>query len=247
MRIYYLPMYFVSLLVFGAVGLGLNAVCAVLLLLPGREARAPAVREAIRRLFGKWVVWLRSLGLVRVAWHGPELDQCPSPAVYVANHPSLIDATLLLARLPNTICIFKPALLRNPCLAPAAIMAGYVSGNAGIDLIHEVAAQLTAGRNLLIFPEGTRTSIGSPFNPLKPGFALIARRAGVPIQVLAIRVDREVLPRGRPWWRAPRLPAQFDIYVDRAVASTRENSTGEVVAAVEGRFSEWLVGSAGTP
>jgi 1-acyl-sn-glycerol-3-phosphate acyltransferase len=244
MRLYYLPMYFVSLAVFGAVGLGLNAVCAVLLLLPGREARAPAVREAIRRLFGKWVTWLGTMGLVHVAWHGPGVEACPRPAVYVANHPSLIDATLLLARLPNTICIFKPALLRNPCLAPAAIMAGYVSGNAGIDLIHEVAAQLVAGQNLLIFPEGTRTSLGAAFNPLKSGFALIAQRAGVPVQVLAIRVDREVLPRGKPWWRAPRLPAHFDVYVDRAIPSDRASSAGEVVAAVEGRFAEWLVAPA---
>jgi 1-acyl-sn-glycerol-3-phosphate acyltransferase len=244
MRFYYLPMYFVSLLVFGGVGLGLNAVCAVLLLLPGREQRGPAVRETIRRLFGKWVSWLDTMGLVHVTWHGPDLAACPSPAVYVANHPSLIDATLLLARLPDTICIFKPALLRNPCLAPAAIMAGYASGNAGIDLIHDVSAQVAAGRNLLIFPEGTRTSLGATLNPLKPGFALIARRAGVPVQVLAIRVDREVLPRGRPWWQAPRLPARFDIYVDRAIPSDRENSAGDVVAAVEGRFHEWLVGPA---
>jgi 1-acyl-sn-glycerol-3-phosphate acyltransferase len=244
MRIYYLPMYFVSLLVFGGVGLGLNAVCAVLLLLPGREARAPAVREAIRHLFGKWVAWLSTMGLVHVTWHGPDLGACPRPAVYVANHPSLIDATLLLARLPNTICIFKPALLRNPCLAPAAIMAGYASGDAGIDLIHEVSAQVAAGRNLLIFPEGTRTSLGAAFNPLQPGFALIARRAGVPVQVLAIRIDREVLPRGKPWWRAPRLPAHFDIYVDRALPVNGEGSAREMVAMVEGRFSEWLVGPA---
>jgi len=244
MRIYYVPMYFVSLLVFGTVGLGLNAVCAALLLLPGRDARAPAVREAIRRLFVKWVAWLNAMGLVRVTWHGPDIAACPSPAVYVANHPSLIDATLLLARLPNTICIFKPALLRNPCLAPAAIMAGYASGNAGIDLIHDVAAKLVAGQNLLIFPEGTRTSSGAAFNPLKPGFALIARRAGVPVQVLAVRVDREVLPRGKPWWQAPRLPAQFDVYVDRTIPTDWENSASDVVAAVEGRFSEWLVGPA---
>jgi 1-acyl-sn-glycerol-3-phosphate acyltransferase len=242
--LYYIPMYFVSLLVFGAVGLGLNAVCGLLLVLPGREARAPAVREAIRRLFGKWVAWLNLMGLVRVHWHGPDVSTCPRPAVYVANHPSLIDATLLLARLPNTICIFKPALRRNPCLAPAAIMAGYASGDAGIDLIHQVAAELKAGQNLLVFPEGTRTSLGATCNPLKPGFALMARRAGVPIQVLAIRVDREVLPRGRPWWRAPQLPARFDIHVDRALPSTWEHSASEVVAAVEGRLAEWLPGPA---
>ncbi len=244
MRLYYAPMYFVSLLVFGGVALALNAVCAVLLLLPGRQARGPAVRETIRRLFGAWTAWLSALGLVRVTWHGPEAAAWPRPAVVVANHPSLIDATLVLARLPDAICIFKPALLRNPCLAPAAIMAGYVSGNAGIDLIHGAAAALRAGQNLLIFPEGTRTTSGTAFNPLKPGFVLMARRAGVPVQVLAIRVDREVLPRGQPWWRAPRLPAHFNIYVDGAIPTRGDGATGEIVAAVAARFSARLANPA---
>ncbi len=237
MRLYYVPMYFVSLLAFGAVGLGLNAVCAVLLLLPGRRARGPAVRETIRRLFGSWVAWLNAWGLVRVTWHGPDPAAWPRPAVYVANHPSLIDATLILARLPDAICIFKPALLRNPCLAPAALMAGYVSGAAGIDLIHGAAGALRDRQNLLIFPEGTRTDSGAVLNPLKPGFVLMARRAGVPVQILVVRVDGPVLPRGHPWWRAPRLPAHFNIHVDRAIASDGDSATGEIVAAVAARLS----------
>ncbi len=244
MRIYYILMYYASLLVFGGVALALNATCAVLLLLPGRDARAPAVREAIRRLFGKWETWLGTMGLVRAAWSGPGPDGWLHPAVYVANHPSLIDATLLLARIPDAVCIFKPALLRNPCLAPAALMAGYVSGDGGIDLIHDLAAVLSSGRNVLIFPEGTRTLPGAALNPLKPGFALIARRAAVPIQVLIIRVDREVLPRGWPWWRAPRLPAQFDIRVDQAIIPDAEALTDDVVGAVERRFAECLSGEA---
>ena len=111
MRIYYVVMYFLFLLIFGAVGLGLNAVCAVLLLLPRRQSRAAAVRETIRRFFGRWAAWMDAAGLVHVTWHGAEPAAWPKPAVFVANHPSLIDATLLLARLPDAICIFKPALV----------------------------------------------------------------------------------------------------------------------------------------
>ena len=240
MRIYYVVMYFVSLSLFGAFGLALNAVCAVLVLLPRRPARSAAVREAIRRLFEKWAAWMHAAGLVHVTWHGPEPAAWPKPAVFVANHPSLIDATLLLARLPDAICIFKPALRRNPCLAPAAIMAGYVSGDAGIDLIHLAASQLSAGHNLLIFPEGTRTSTGLAFNPLKPGFAVIARHARVPVQVLVVRVDKEVLPRGQPWWRAPRLPAQFDIHVDRVIPTQGDQSATEIAAEVGVRFAARL-------
>src|SRR5579859_1101510 len=111
-RSYFVCMYFLSWAVFGTVGLGLNAFCALLLLLPGRDRRAPAVREIIRRLFTSWVGWLHATRLVIVTWHGPDFATFPRPAVYVANHPGLIDATILLARLPDAICIFKPALLR---------------------------------------------------------------------------------------------------------------------------------------
>jgi 1-acyl-sn-glycerol-3-phosphate acyltransferase len=240
MRVYYVLMYFLSLLLFGLVGLALNAVCAVLLLLPRHPARSAAVRDMIRWLFGRWTAWMHLAGLVHVSWHGPEPAAWPRPAVYVANHPSLIDATLLLARLPAAICIFKPALLRNPCLAPAAIMAGYVPGDAGIDLIHRIGAQLNAGQNLLIFPEGTRTSTGHPFNPLKPGFAVLARHARVPVQVLVVRVDRDVLPRGQPWWRAPRLPAHFEVRLDRLIPVSRDTSADELVREVADRFAAGL-------
>lgn len=239
-RSYFVCVYFLSWVIFGMVGLGLNAFCALLLLLPGRERRAPAVREIIRRLFASWVSWLHATRILNVTWHGPDRAALPRPAVYVANHPGLLDATVLLARLPDAVCIFKPAVQRNPFLAPAAIMAGYASGGNGIDLIHEMAEKVAAGRTLLIFPEGTRTGASRRFNPLKPGFALIARRADVPVQVLTIQGSRDLLPRGRPWWRVPALPARMEIHFDRLLPVDPDRSSREVMAEVEQIFAERL-------
>jgi len=239
-RSYFICAYFLSWVVFGTVGLGLNAFCAVLLLLPGRERRAPAVREVIRRLFTSWAGWLHATRILIVTWHGPEA--LPRPAVYVANHPGLIDATILLARLPDAICIFKPAILRNPFLAPAAIMAGYASGDSGVDLIREVADKIAAGHTLLIFPEGTRTEAGRTLNPFKPGFALIARRAGAPVQVLVIRTSSALLPRGEPWWRVPALPVRMDIHVDCRVEVNPDHPAKEVADKVEQIFRARLSG-----
>lgn len=239
-RSYFLCFYFLSWLVFGTVGLALNAYCALLLLLPGREGRGPAVRETIRRLFASWTGWLNATGVVKIAWAGPEPLVFDRPAVYIANHPSLIDATILLARLPDAVCVFKPAVLRNPFLAPAAIMAGYASGDNGIDLMHEMAAKVAAGRSLLIFPEGTRTDAGRPFNPFKPGFALIAKRAGVPVQLLTIKASRDLLPRGRPWWYVPALPARVEVQLGRKLRVDPDRSAKEVVAEVEDEFARQL-------
>jgi 1-acyl-sn-glycerol-3-phosphate acyltransferase len=239
-RFYYLCAYWLSWFFFGAVGLGLNAVCAALLLAPGRERRAPAIREAIRRAFASWVAWLGTARLVTVTWSGLENAALPRPAVYVANHPGLVDATLVLGRLPDAICIFKPALGRNPFLAPAAIMAGYVSVGAGVDLVRNLAHKVRAGSNLLIFPEGTRTDEGALINALKPGFAIIARRAGAPIQILVIRSDRGLLPRGRPWWRVPRFPVRIDIGVDVLIPADSERSVEDTARIVEQVFAERL-------
>jgi 1-acyl-sn-glycerol-3-phosphate acyltransferase len=239
-RFYFICVYFFSWLVFGAVCLALNFFCALLMLMPGRERRQPAVREIIRRLFASWAGWLHAARIVTITWHGPDATELPRPAVCIANHPSLIDATILLARLPDAVCIFKPALRRNPLLAPAAIMAGYVSGDTGVDLIREVAGKVAAGRTLLIFPEGTRTDAGSPLNPLKPGFALIAQRAGAPIQLFILKVSRDLAPRGRPWWHVPQLPAKMDIHIDRTLDADPMRSANDIVAEVQQRFFEQL-------
>jgi 1-acyl-sn-glycerol-3-phosphate acyltransferase len=235
-RVYYFCAYWVSWTFFGAGSVALNAVCALLLLLPGRERRAPWVREAIRRLFATWVAWLGAAQLVKVTWSGLGEKPLPRQTVYVANHPGLIDATLLLARIPDAICIFKPSLVRNPFLAPAAIMAGYAPGDSGVDLVRGVAGKAAAGCSVLIFPEGTRTEPGAVLNSFKPGFAIIARRAAVPIQLLVIRSDRELLPRNRVWWSVPRFPIRVDIRVDQRLPVASHRQVDDTVQAVERAF-----------
>ena len=210
-RSYYFLAGHLSWLVFGSVSLVLNFVCAILLVLPGRNRHGPAARETIRRLFVTWCAWLHATRLIYVTWNGLTPERLAGPAVYIANHPGLLDATFILARLPDTICIFKPSVMRNPALGPAAILAGYASGDAGVDLIRDVAGRVADGRSLLIFPEGTRTVAGVDLNPLKPGFALIAARAQVPVRLLVVRSPRDLVPKGWPWWRIPAFPAHVEI------------------------------------
>jgi 1-acyl-sn-glycerol-3-phosphate acyltransferase len=242
-RLYYLCANFVSWLIFGAVGLAFNLACAVLLVFPGRRRREPAVRAAIRILFALWIWWLRKIGLILVNWRGPAVGAMPRRTVYISNHPGLLDAPFLLAHLPGAMCIFKPALLRNPFLAPAAIAAGYVAGDAGLELVRDVADKVAAGRALLLFPEGTRTEPGAVLNPLKPGFALIAQRAGVPVQILIIEASRDLLAKNRPWWSVPRYPSTVEIHLDRLIPHDPSRAIGDLTAEVEGWYLQRLSGA----
>ena len=239
-RIYYVTIYYVSWFFFGLVGLGLNIACIFLLPLPGRKARSAGVRMAIRVLFDFWLKWLHASRVVRVRWHGFN-EPLKTGKVYVANHPMLIDAPLLLARLPNAVCIFKPSLMRNPVLGPAAIMAGYVSGDAGVDVIRDAAAKVAAGCSILIFPEGTRTAQGAAPGPFKPGFALIAAQAKAPVQLIVLRSTPELTARGRPWWKVPSImPARVEIALDRQWDYAEGRHASALTTEIEQRLSTVL-------
>ncbi len=240
-RLRFVLLYYLSWVVFGAVGILLNIACMPLLALPRRAAYGPAVRSAIRRLFGAWLKWLHMTRIVAVDWVGFAGEPLRPGTVYVANHPTIIDATLLLSRLPDAVCIFKPALMRNPAVGPAAVMAGYVRGDSGLDLIREVAAKVAAGQSLLIFPEGTRTAEGTILGTMKPGFALIADRARAPVRLIVVKASPELGTRGRPLWPAPAvLPGSFTIWLDRAWPYEPGRPAEELTRLVERRICEVL-------
>lgn len=215
MRVYYSIIYYLSWLVFGLVGLGLNLVSIVLLLLPGRRRHGRMARRWIRFACDFWFRGMHAAGILRVNWRGFE-HPLPGGTVIVANHPTLIDAILIMARVDDVICIFKPRLMHNPAIGPAAVLAGYVAADAGVGLVRSAAAAVREGRSLLIFPEGTRTEPGSLLGPLKAGFALIARRAAAPVQYVRIRTTPGLTARGRPWWKLPeQLPLFAEVTIDR--------------------------------
>jgi 1-acyl-sn-glycerol-3-phosphate acyltransferase len=206
--------YYASWFFFALFGLVLNLGCLPLLLLPRRAWLGSCMRWLIRGLFRLWTFWFQLSGVLRVEWHGFEREM-PKGAVFVANHPSLLDATLLLSRLPDAICIFKRTLAMNPAIGPAALLADYVTAGTAVDLLRQASAGVRQGRAFLVFPEGTRTTPGQLLEPLKPGFALVAEQAGVPVQMILIRASEGLVPRGRPWWKPPTcLPARLEFHLD---------------------------------
>jgi 1-acyl-sn-glycerol-3-phosphate acyltransferase len=132
----------------------------------------------------------------------------------VANHPSLLDAMMLVAQLPRSACVMKASLMRNPLLAPAARLARYVRNDSTRQMLKLAISDLRAGGQLVMFPEGTRTT-RAPLNAFQAGFALIARRAAVPVQTVFIDTTSPYLGKGWPIWRLPPLPIEFSVRLGR--------------------------------
>lgn len=234
-NLYYYPAYYFTLLLFAAGGLALCLLSALAGGLPATERTERIFQRLIHRQAALFHWWCRQARLVQVRYRG--FGEWPRGGlVLAANHPAMIDITCLLARLPEAVCIFKPAIRRNPVLGAAARRAGYLGSDGGHELIRRAAAKVAAGHRLVIFPEGTRTPPGGSLLPFKPGFVIIARRARAPIQLVRLTTDSDVLTKGAAWWRLPRFPARVEVIAGPLVPTDTAASPAKLAAEIEAWF-----------
>jgi 1-acyl-sn-glycerol-3-phosphate acyltransferase len=146
--------------------------------------------------------------------------------IIAPNHPALLDVVLMVSRLPHAVCIMKAALGENVLLSRAVGLAGYIRNDSAVATIRRASMTVRAGGQLLIFPEGTRTT-RKPVNRFKGGFALIAKTARVPVQTVFIETNSPFLSKGWPIFRKPEFPLIY-----RARLGRRFEVDGEVRAFV---------------
>lgn len=190
-----------------------------LLISPAMLVAGLVMNAAQRRAFARRTIcWVFRNHLAMVQWLGvirlnlEALDALRAePAMVIApNHPSMIDAALVLSRLPNLACIMKADILQSVLFGSGARMAGYIANEPPREMLRAAVADLQAGRHLLLFPEGTRTLV-LPINPLQRMVGVVARRANVPVQTIVIETDSPFLCKRWPILRVPRLPMVYTL------------------------------------
>ncbi len=134
--------------------------------------------------------------------------------IIAPNHPTMLDAVMILSRLPRIVCISKAELWDNPLLGGGMRMAGYIRNDTPIKLTKLAVAKLRQGQQLLLFPEGTRTTEW-PLNRFRGGFALMAKMAGVPVQTVFIETNSPFLTKGWPALKKPPMPLEYRVRLGR--------------------------------
>ena len=202
------------LVMLGLMSIGWNAIAIVLYPLLPRETGQRVGRAGIA--FGYRIFWAaaRASGLLRMEAQALRALADERGLVIVANHPSLLDALMLVAQLPRSFCVMKASLMRNPFLGPGALLARYSRNDCARTMVRQAVADLRAGGQLVMFPEGTRTT-SATLNPFHGGFALIARRANVPVQTVFIDTTSPYLGKGWPIWKLPPRPVEFSLRIGR--------------------------------
>lgn len=141
---------------------------------------------------------LHILGIV------PRLSGAPllGPAVYVANHQSLLDVILLPALLPpGTRFVARRNLRHIPFWGWIFILGGAIpierkAPRAGdLERLKRGLSALPRGWSVMVFPEGTRGR-GSKPAPFKRGAMVCAAQLGLPVIPLGIAPLDTVSPAG---------------------------------------------------
>ena len=175
-----------------------------------RSRKRDYTRYSIMMSARFYVYCLCGLRVLKVKFENMHLLNHPG-ALVIANHPTLLDAVLLMSVMPRTNFVIKAAVTNNPLLSIIASMAGYISNNElGIALVKKASAALKHGETLMIFPEGTRTDLEKGIS-FKRSAANIALQANCTILPVVISCEPITLRKHEPWYSIPNTIPLFHL------------------------------------
>ena len=220
----------------------LTVVCGTVVLV-ARMLGVPDGEGTIYERAPRW--WARGILFmsgIEVVIHGEEQMRTREPRIFASNHVSWYDVLVLVAHLPRYSFVAKAELFRVPLFGGAARAVGTIpiereNRKAAFQSYEEAAERMRGGRNVVVFPEGTRGS-SYALRPFKKGPFVLAVAAGVPVVPTLLHGTIEVLPRGSFWLRPGRVDVHLLEPVDAAGLSYDDRDA--LSAAVHGRMADAL-------
>ncbi|RSB47927.1 MULTISPECIES: 1-acyl-sn-glycerol-3-phosphate acyltransferase [Brevundimonas] len=143
------------------------------------------VAMGVIKLWARFALFgLRWIAGVKVEVRG--LEHRPTgPALIAAKHQGMLDVIAPFAFLDDACFVMKKELMPLPFFGWFAWKTKMIAvdraahAKALKDMVRQTRARLAEGRQILIFPEGTRTTPGEPAD-YKPGVAAIYRDVEAP-------------------------------------------------------------------
>ncbi|GBQ84650.1 lysophospholipid acyltransferase family protein [Asaia krungthepensis] len=128
------------------------------------------------------------------------------PCLIASQHQSFFDGFIWMILVPRPAYVIKQELTRIPFIGPMLVLSGMVpveraaGAKALRALMKTTQEHFDSGRQIIIFPEGTRTPPGERV-PLQPGVVALAKQASVP--VIPVATDSGLHWPRRGWLMQP--------------------------------------------
>ena len=182
-------MFFIRSVLFNAFILVLHAALVV-----GMLVLLPFPRRWMQATVRAWTDVLRG-GLKAIVGLDLEVrgrDNLPQGACVIASkHQSALDTFVFYLLLNDPNYVMKKELMRIPVWGWHARKCGAISidreGGAGAlkQLVRDIEDRMKGGRQVIVFPEGTRTAPGTR-HPYNPGIAALYTRIQAPVVPVAL-------------------------------------------------------------
>ncbi len=131
---------------------------------------------------------------------GLENLETNSPCIYVSNHVSHLDVVAIARAIPlGLFYIGKKELQKVPILGQYMYLIGHIfidrkNREKAMASMRKAAQLINQGKNVITFPEGTRTRDGKTAI-FKRGTFIIAKEGSIDIQPIAVVNVDKILPR----------------------------------------------------
>ena len=198
---------------------------------------SPARSRALARV---WVAFAlagaRHLCGIRLVLRGAEHLPAGGAALLASQHQSVFDTLIWTSLLPRPCYVVKQELMRLPLFGEMLRRTGMIGVDraAGAQalkrLLLDSAAASADGRQLVIFPEGTRVGPDDPL-VLQPGIAAMSSRLGLP--VIPVATDS-----GRRWGRRAFRMVPGPIHVTICQPLPLNQGRPVLLAAIRDSWSE---------
>jgi 1-acyl-sn-glycerol-3-phosphate acyltransferase len=199
--------------------LGVGGVLVSVLLVPfvrlapgNLRARQRRARRLMQICFKGYVWALQASGILRLEVEGlPEPGELDGKLLLV-NHPGYLDVVLIISLLGETACVVKEPVYDSFFFGGLVRAAGHVPNRDPEGVIAAGAEALFQGNSLIVFPEGTRTRLGSPMT-FQRGAAHIALRSRAPIVPLIVTCNPPLLEKGAKWYDIPVRTCRYRVCI----------------------------------
>lgn len=241
--------------------LGLGGILLSLMVLPvlaslpgGPERRRMRARRLIHHLFRAFVFALEASGILRV-----EALDLPGPEglrgrLILANHPGYLDVVVIIALIPDAVCVVKEGVWNSLFFGRIVQEAGFVRNLDPERCLQHASEALQRGDAMILFPEGTRSA---PVGPLRfrRGAAHVALLSRAEILPLIVTCEPPLLEKGRRWYHIPNRTCLYRVRAQAPIVLPTESlgdlppllAARQISKALEAQFNGWLLGIRATP
>ena len=205
-------LFFIAAIFFGLGSLALGVVVFPILKIFSKTSKMYKTRCAkiVHKSWKMLVKILENSDIIRVCVDSEVFEI--KNKIIVASHPSYIDILLLIAFIPNSLCLAKPSVLKN-FVMKNIVKSLYITSDGTVeDFLEKSKSALEDGFNVIIFPTGKRIDGGEEVH-IHKGASQFAIKSGISIVPLKITTSEPFMMKNHSFFQLGAKVVQFDIEI----------------------------------